>query len=83
MVDDFSTNDVAEVELVSLERFSSKIWKYFGFLGKNGQYKRKHDEVMYCNVNNIAETHLIIMSLQLSSAHPTEVASCNVKMRNV
>ena len=75
MVDDFSTSDVVEVELVSLERFSSKIWKYFGFLGKHGQYKRKHDEVMYCNVTNIAETHLLIMSLQLSSAHPTELAS--------
>ena len=55
MVDDFSTSDV-EIELVSLEGFSSKIWKYFGFLGKNGQYKRKHDEVMYCNVTIIAET---------------------------
>ena len=82
MVDDFSTSNVVEVELVSLERFTSKIWKYFGFLGKNGQYKRKHDEVMYCNVTNIAETHLIIMSLQLSSAHPTELASME-KMRNV
>ena len=81
-MDDFSTSDVVEVELVSLERFTSKIWKYFGFLGKNEQYKRKHDEVMYCNVTNIAETCLIIMSLRLSSAHPIELASME-KMRNV
>ena len=38
MADDTSASDVGEVELILLEGCSSKIWKYFGFPGKDGQY---------------------------------------------
>ena len=49
MADDVSASDVCEDELIPLEGCTSKIWKYFGFLGKDGQYaerdKRKCNEV--------------------------------------
>ena len=68
------------VELIPLEGCSSKIWKFFGFPGKDREYiekdKRKHNEVTcavcskwfkYCgNTSN--------MWLHLSNAHPNDFA---------
>ena len=46
------SDDASEVELIPLEGCTSKIWKYFGFPGKDGQYlerdKRKRNEVTCC-----------------------------------
>ena len=81
MADDTSELTDDDVELIPLERCTSKIWKYFGFPGKDGQYlerdKRKCNEVACCvcskrfkycgNTSN--------MRLHLSTAHPSDFAS--------
>ena len=57
---------VSEVELIPLEGFTSKIWRYFGFPGKDGQFverdKRKRNEVTFefaTRYLSIVEAHLI------------------------
>jgi len=82
MADDTSELTDDHVELIPLEGCTSKIWKYFGFPGKDrqfgeGQDKRKCNEVTCCvcskqfkycgNTSN--------MQLHLSTAHPSDFAS--------
>jgi len=80
-VDDMSKLTDDDVELIPLDRCISKIWKYFGFPEKDGQYlerdKWKHNEVTCCvcskqfkycgNTSN--------MRLHLSATHPNDFAS--------
>ena len=72
---------VTEVELIPLEGCTSKIWRYFGFPGKDRQFlekdKRKRNEVTcrvcskrfkYCgNTSN--------MRLHLNTVHPNDFAT--------
>ena len=48
--DKSQSDNTDDTELIPLEGASSKIWKYFGFPGKDGQFterdKRKQNEVI-------------------------------------
>ena len=45
-----------ETELIPLEGCSSKIWKYFGFPGKDGQYIERQAETKRSNLWLLLET---------------------------
>jgi len=89
MVDPTSSNDCAisddgderETELLPLEGCSSKIWKYFGFPAKDGQYierdKRKRNEVTCgrCKKRFKYNGNTSNMRSHLSALHPSDFAA--------
>ena len=81
MADDTSELTDDDVELIPLERCTSKIWKYFGFPGKDGQYlerdKRKCNEVACCVCSKRFKYcgNMPNMRLHLSTMHPSDFAS--------
>ena len=70
-----------ETELIPLEGASSKIWKYFGFPGKDGQYierdKRKRNEVTCgrCKKRFKYNGNTSNMRSHLSAVHPSDFAA--------
>ena len=70
-----------ETELIPLEGASSKIWKYFGFPGKDGQYterdKRKRNEVICsrCKKRFKYNGNTSNMRSHLNAIHPSDFAA--------
>ena len=76
-----SDDDTRRDELIPLEGASSKIWKYFGFPGKDGQYierdKRKRNEVTCgrCKKRFKYNGNTSNMRSHLSAVHPSDFAA--------
>ena len=74
-----------ETELIPLEGCSNKIWKYFGFPSKDGQYierdKRKQNEVTCgrCWKRFKYNGNTLNMRSHLSSLHPSDFTAMEIE----